>query len=41
HNPTLSSLVVDAAELLEDEAKAAGAKGVNVVGICCTGNELL
>jgi carbon-monoxide dehydrogenase catalytic subunit len=41
HNPTLSSLVVDAAELLEDEAKAVGAKGVNVVGICCTGNELL
>jgi len=41
HNPTLSSLVVDAAKLLADEAKAAGAKGVNVVGICCTGNELL
>lgn len=41
HNPTLSSLVVDAAQLLGDEAKAAGAKGVNVVGICCTGNELL
>jgi len=41
HNPTLSSLVVDAAEALEDEAKAVGAKGVNVVGICCTGNELL
>ncbi|MCL6581432.1 MAG: anaerobic carbon-monoxide dehydrogenase catalytic subunit [Firmicutes bacterium] len=41
HNPTLSSLVVDAAQALEAEAKAAGAKGVNVVGICCTGNELL
>jgi len=41
HNPTLSSLVVDAAGLLADEAKAVGAKGVNVVGICCTGNELL
>lgn len=41
HNPTLSSLVVDAAHLLADEAKAIGAKGINVVGICCTGNELL
>jgi len=41
HNPTLSSLVVDAAALLADEAKAVGAKGINVVGICCTGNELL
>lgn len=41
HNPTMSSLVVDAARLLTDEAKAVGAKGVNVVGICCTGNELL
>ncbi|HEY3313920.1 MAG TPA: anaerobic carbon-monoxide dehydrogenase catalytic subunit [Bacillota bacterium] len=41
HNPTLSSIIVDAARALEGEAKAAGAKGVNVVGICCTGNELL
>ncbi len=41
HNPTLSSIVVDAARELQGEAKAVGAKGVNVVGICCTGNELL
>ncbi len=41
HNPTLSSLVVDAAAALAEEARQAGAKGVNVVGICCTGNELL
>ncbi|MHB8945606.1 MAG: anaerobic carbon-monoxide dehydrogenase catalytic subunit [Bacillota bacterium] len=41
HNPTLSSIIVDAARALEGEAKAVGAKGVNVVGICCTGNELL
>ncbi|MDQ7794843.1 MAG: anaerobic carbon-monoxide dehydrogenase catalytic subunit [bacterium] len=41
HNPTLSSLVVDAAQELAGEARQAGAKGVNVVGICCTGNELL
>ncbi len=41
HNPTLSEMVVEAARELEDEAKAAGAKGIRVVGICCTGNELL
>jgi carbon-monoxide dehydrogenase catalytic subunit len=41
HNPTLSAIVVDAARELKGEAQAAGAKGVNVVGICCTGNELL
>jgi carbon-monoxide dehydrogenase catalytic subunit len=41
HNPILSEVVVDAARNLKAEARAAGAKGVNVVGICCTGNELL
>jgi len=41
HNPILSELVVDAARRLDDEAKAAGAAGINVVGVCCTGNELL
>lgn len=41
HNPTLSEMVVEAARQLEDEARAAGAKGIKVVGICCTGNELL
>lgn len=41
HNPTLSEMVVEAARALEAEAKRAQAKGIKVVGICCTGNELL
>ena len=43
HNPILSEMVVKAAALPEmvSKAKAAGAKGVNLVGLCCTGNELL
>jgi len=43
HEPLLSEMVVAAASLSEfiDEAKEAGAKGINVAGICCTANELL
>lgn len=41
HNPVLSEMIVAVAGEMEDEAKAAGATGVNVVGICCTGNEVL
>ena len=41
HNPLLSQMVVYAARELESEAKAAGSKGINLVGICCTGNEVL
>jgi carbon-monoxide dehydrogenase, catalytic subunit len=41
HNPVLSEMVVAAARQMTDEAKEAGAEGVNIVGICCTGNELL
>lgn len=42
HNPLLSEMIVEAAAQLEGEARAAGAKnGIKVVGICCTGNELL
>lgn len=41
HNPLLSQMVVYAARELEEEAKASGAKGINIVGICCTGNEVL
>jgi carbon-monoxide dehydrogenase catalytic subunit len=41
HNPVLSEVVCDAAEELKGEAEAAGAKGINIVGICCTANELL
>ncbi|MGL5512787.1 MAG: anaerobic carbon-monoxide dehydrogenase catalytic subunit, partial [Sporomusa sp.] len=41
HNPLLSQMVVNAAKEMQDEAKAAGATGINLVGICCTGNEVL
>ena len=41
HNPLLSQMVVYAARELESEAIAIGAKGINLVGICCTGNEVL
>ena len=41
HNPVLSELIVAKAKDMEKEAKAAGAAGINVVGICCTGNEIL
>ncbi len=41
HNPVLSEMIVKAVDDLQDEAKKAGASGINVVGICCTGNEVL
>ncbi|HEY3423608.1 MAG TPA: anaerobic carbon-monoxide dehydrogenase catalytic subunit, partial [Negativicutes bacterium] len=41
HNPLLSQMVVAAAKEMQAEAKAAGAAGINLVGICCTGNEVL
>ncbi|TGE36964.1 anaerobic carbon-monoxide dehydrogenase catalytic subunit [Desulfosporosinus fructosivorans] len=41
HNPVLSEMVVAAARVMKEEAIKAGAEGVNIVGICCTGNELL
>ncbi len=41
HNPLLSEMIVAAARELEDEARAAGAAGINLAGICCTGNEVL
>jgi carbon-monoxide dehydrogenase catalytic subunit len=43
HEPTLSEMVVVAAsdpELIE-YAKSKGAKGINLMGICCTANEIL
>ncbi|HET6965657.1 MAG TPA: anaerobic carbon-monoxide dehydrogenase catalytic subunit [Acidimicrobiales bacterium] len=43
HNPLLSDVIVQAAadpELL-DLARSYGATGINLVGLCCTGNELL
>ncbi|OPY33094.1 MAG: Acetyl-CoA decarbonylase/synthase complex subunit beta 2 [Methanomassiliicoccales archaeon PtaU1.Bin124] len=41
HNPVLSDIIVDVARSLEDEAREVGASGINIVGICCTGNETL
>ena len=42
HNPLLSDVVCDVARLMEDEARLAGAKGgINLVGVCCTGNEVM
>lgn len=41
HNPLLSQTVVNTAREMEAEAKAAGAAGIQLSGICCTGNEVL
>jgi carbon-monoxide dehydrogenase catalytic subunit len=43
HEPTLSQMIVAASQDPEiiDYAKAAGAQGVNLSGICCTANEIL
>jgi carbon-monoxide dehydrogenase catalytic subunit len=43
HEPTLSQMIVAASQDPEiiEYAKAAGAKGVNLSGICCTANEIL
>ncbi len=40
HNPLLSEKILERAGRLSDEARAQGAEGINVVGVCCTGNEL-
>jgi len=40
HVPLLSEKVLEWAKKLENEAKKQGAKGINVVGVCCTGNEM-
>ncbi|HHW43497.1 MAG TPA: anaerobic carbon-monoxide dehydrogenase catalytic subunit [Desulfotomaculum sp.] len=43
HNPLLSEMIVAAARepAMVAEARAAGAAGINLAGICCTGNEVL
>ncbi len=41
HIPFLSEKIVEWARKLEDEAIAAGAKGIKLSGMCCTGNEVL
>jgi carbon-monoxide dehydrogenase catalytic subunit len=43
HEPVLSEMIVAAAQSKEmlEYAKAKGAKGIQLGGICCTGNEIL
>jgi carbon-monoxide dehydrogenase catalytic subunit len=43
HEPVLSAKIVEMAQLpeLKQAALAVGAKRINVVGLCCTGNEVL
>ncbi len=43
HEPTLSEMIVTASQDPEiiEYAKAAGAEGINLSGICCTANEIL
>ncbi|MDI6853198.1 MAG: anaerobic carbon-monoxide dehydrogenase catalytic subunit [Deltaproteobacteria bacterium] len=43
HNPLVSEMVVRAAQdpQLINRAKELGAAGINLAGLCCTGNELL
>jgi carbon-monoxide dehydrogenase catalytic subunit len=43
HEPVLSEMIVSAARdpELREKARAAGAEGINVAGICCTANEIL
>ena len=43
HNPVVSEMILHVCQLPEfiQLAKDKGAKGINVAGICCTGNELL
>jgi carbon-monoxide dehydrogenase catalytic subunit len=42
HNPVLCEVVCDVAAEMDARAKEAGAKaGINMVGICCSGNEVM
>ena len=43
HEPTLSEMIVVASEMPEmiNYAKSKGAEGINLVGMCCTSNEIL
>ena len=41
HNPVLSEIIVAVAGDMKKEAADAGASGINIVGVCCTGNELM
>ncbi len=41
HNPVLSEVMVGVASEMDEAAKAKGASGINLVGICCTANEVM
>jgi acetyl-CoA synthase len=41
HNPILSDIIVEVAREMKGEAEKAGADRFNIVGVCCTGNEIL
>lgn len=41
HNPVLSEIIVKVADEMKDKAIEAGADKINIVGICCAGNELM
>ncbi|MDH4317955.1 MAG: anaerobic carbon-monoxide dehydrogenase catalytic subunit, partial [Desulfobulbaceae bacterium] len=43
HNPVVSEMIVEAANSADmiEKAKQAGAEGINIAGLCCTGNEIL
>lgn len=42
HNPLLSEIIVQVADEMNQQAVDAGARdGINIVGVCCTGNEVL
>ncbi|MBU0624077.1 MAG: carbon monoxide dehydrogenase, partial [Candidatus Thermoplasmatota archaeon] len=41
HNPLLSDVMVDVAREMKAEAQKIGAERFNIVGVCCTGNEIL
>ena len=41
HIPLLAEKVVEWAGKMNDEAKQVGADGINIVGVCCSANELL
>ncbi|WP_027365451.1 anaerobic carbon-monoxide dehydrogenase catalytic subunit [Desulfotruncus alcoholivorax] len=41
HNPVISEVLVQVAGEMEQDAREVGAEGINLVGVCCTGNEVL
>jgi carbon-monoxide dehydrogenase catalytic subunit len=41
HVPLLSEKIIEASKQLESKAKKIGARGINVIGMCCTGIETL